>query len=128
MSNDPARILLIEDNKVQARAIQTCLEKDHDVVSASTAEDARAHLNTTTFDLVVVDWGLPGESGLSLVRALREDARLPDLPILMQTGEDRSEHVRDAVKAGVDDYLVKPVYCETLREKVAALLTDSKSS
>jgi len=44
---------------------------------------------------------------------------------MMQTGEDRSEHVREAVEAGVDDCVVKPVYCETLREKVAALLDSS---
>lgn len=125
MSDDQARVLLIEDNKVQARATQTCLGKEHDIVLETSVEDAHARFDAAEFDLVVVDWGLPGKNGLSFVRDLRENPDARDLPIMMQTGEDRSEHVQEAVEAGVDDYVVKPVYCETLREKVAALLDSS---
>ncbi|MFB6272512.1 MAG: response regulator [Salinibacter sp.] len=125
MSDAQARILLVEDNRVQARAAQTCLEKEHDVVLEGSVEDALARFAPSEFDLVIVDWGLPGENGLSFVRDLRENPDVQDLPIMMQTGEDRAENVRKAVEAGVDDYVVKPVYCGTLREKVAALLESS---
>jgi DNA-binding response OmpR family regulator len=125
MSDAQARILFVEDNRVQARATQNCLGKEYDVVLETSVEDALARFFPSEFDLVIVDWGLPGESGISFVRDLREDPDVQDLPIMMQTAEDRAEHVRRAVEAGVDDYVVKPVYCETLREKVAALLESS---
>lgn len=125
MSDAQTRILLVEDNRVQARATQNCLEKEHDVVLKTSVEDALPRFAPSNFDLVIVDWGLPGESGLSFVRDLRANADFQDLPIMMQTGEDRAENVRKAVEAGVDDYVVKPVYCETLREKVTALLESS---
>jgi DNA-binding response OmpR family regulator len=127
MSDDQARVLLIEDNNIQARATQTCLEKEHDVVVEGSVEDVHARFDAMDFDLVIVDWGLPGESGLNFVRDLREDSDVQDLPVMMQTGEDRSEHVRKAVDAGVNDYVVKPVYCGTLREKVASLLESSSA-
>jgi DNA-binding response OmpR family regulator len=125
MSDAQAQILIVEDNKVQARATQNCLGREHDVILETSAEDALARFAPSEFDLVIVDWGLPGENGLSFVRSLRKDPDVQDLPIMMQTGEDRAEHVRKAVEAGVDDYVVKPVYCETLRKKVAALLESS---
>jgi two-component system phosphate regulon response regulator PhoB len=125
MSNTQARILLVEDNRVQARATQNCLGKKHEVVLETSVEDAHARFDPAEFDLVVVDWGLPGESGLSFVRRLRDHPEAQGLPIMMQTGEDRAEHVQKAVAAGVDDYVVKPVYCETLREKADALLASS---
>lgn len=128
MSDGQTRILLIEDNNIQARTTQTCLGKTHDVVLEASVEDAHARFDPATFDLIIVDWGLPGQSGLSFVRDLRENPDVRDLPIMMQTAEARSEHVQKAVEAGVDDYVVKPVYCETLHEKVASLLELSSAS
>ncbi len=125
MSDAQARILLVEDNAVQARATKNCLGKAHEVVLETSAEDAHSRFAPSEFNLIVVDWGLPGKSGLSFVRSLREDPDVQNLPIMMQTGEDRPEHVRSAVEAGIDDYVVKPVYCETLRKKVTVLLESS---
>lgn len=125
MSDTQARILFIEDNKVQARATQHCLGKQYDVVLETSVEDARSRFAPSDFDLVIVDWGLPRENGLSFVHDLQENPSVQNLPIMMQTGEDRAKYVWEAVKAGVDDYVVKPIRCEILREKVAVLLESS---
>lgn len=125
MSDVPPRVLLIEDNSTQARAVQNCLSSEHDVALETSVEDADAQFDVSTFDLVIVDWGLPGQSGLDFVRDLKEDPDVQDLTVMMLTGEDRSEHVQRAVEAGVDDYVVKPIYCGTLRDKVASLLAPS---
>jgi DNA-binding response OmpR family regulator len=122
MSDVQPRLLLIEDNSTQARAVQNCLSNEHDVALETSVEDVTTQLDIPTFDLIIVDWGLPGQSGLGFVRDLKDDPGIQDLPVMMLTGEDRSEHVQRAVEAGVDDYIVKPVYCGTLREKVASLL------
>jgi DNA-binding response OmpR family regulator len=125
MSDAQARILFVEDNKVHARATKNCLGKQHDVILETSVEDALDQFARLDFDLVIVDWGLSGESGLSFVRDLKENFGAEDLPIMMQTGEDRAKYVREAVEAGIDDYVAKPVHCETLREKVAVLLESS---
>ena len=79
---DQARVPLIEDNKVQARATQNCLGKEHDIALETSVEDAHARFDAAEFDLVIVDWGLPGENGLSFVRDLRENPDARDLPII----------------------------------------------
>lgn len=127
MSDAQARILFIEDNKVHARATKNCLGKRHDVVLETSVESALDQFAQLDFDLVIVDWGLSGESGLSFVRDLRENLGAENLSIMMQTGEDRAKYVQEAVEAGIDDYVVKPVHCGTLRKKVEALLESSSA-
>jgi DNA-binding response OmpR family regulator len=125
MNDTQARILLIEGNEVHARATRNCLEKWHDVVLSSSVEETLDRFVPSDFDLLIIDWRLPGESGLSFAHDLQKGLGAEDLPIMMQTSEDRAKYVREAVEAGVDDYVVKPVRCETLRERVALLLEPS---
>jgi two-component system chemotaxis response regulator CheY len=125
MAPPHARILVVEDSRIHARVIQRCLNA-YDLTLTRTAEDAVPILVSESFDLLIVDWGLPEASGLSLVRAVRNDPDVGSLPILMQTAKDRAEHVSEAVQAGVDDYVVKPVNCSQLCAKVSGLLAPER--
>lgn len=126
MSSSPsARVLVVEDSTIHARVIQRCL-RAYDLTLTRTAEDAIPILVSGAFDLLIVDWGLPKANGLSLVRAVRNDPDVGPFPILMQTAKDRAEHVTEAVQAGVDDYIVKPVNCSQLRTKVSGLLSEKQ--
>ena len=124
MSASPPRILAIEDTLVHTRIVKRCLADTYDLAVVASVEEARGQLEREAFDLLLVDWGLPGESGLSFVQDLRGRGREADpVPaIVMLTAEDRQDHVVDAINAGVDDYIVKPLQCQVLRDKVAALV------
>jgi DNA-binding response OmpR family regulator len=114
-------ILAVEDTLVHSRIIERCLNDDYDLTVVKTAEEARDRLDAEQFDLLLVDWGLPGESGLSLIKDLRNGADNNRLPIVMLTAEDRVEHVTEALDAGVNDYVVKPTGCDVLRRKIDGL-------
>lgn len=122
MSASQTRILVVEDSRIHARIIKRCLGEAYDLSVEATAEEAVPLLVGEPFDLLIIDWGLPGASGLSLVRTLRNDYDFREIPILMQTAKDRAQHVTEALDAGVDDYIVKPVNCELLIKKVKTLL------
>ncbi len=123
MSAAPLRILAIEDTLIHTRIVKRCLADACDLATVESAEAARSRLERETFDLLLVDWGLPGESGLSFVRELQRGGEAGPAPaIIMLTAEDREDYVAEAIEAGVDDYIVKPLRCEVLRTKVAALV------
>ena len=68
--------------------------------------------------LIVSDWNMPNMTGLDLLRAVREDMNLKSIPFLMVTAEGQKENVVEAVKAGVNNYIVKPFTPETFNEKL----------
>jgi len=125
MSASRVHILLVEDTFLHARIVQRCLQNDYVLTVEETVEDAYTCLTETPVDLLLVDWSLPGKNGLALVQTVRESDAFGDIPIIMQTGEDREEYVRRALEAGVDDYIAKPIACTTLQEKVANLIPNS---
>ena len=70
------------------------------------------------FDFVVTDWNMPNMNGLELLQAIRGDEELKSLPVLMVTAEALKDNILEAVKAGVNNYIVKPFNAETLKEKI----------
>jgi CheY-like chemotaxis protein len=116
------RILVIEDNRVHTRIVERCLTtggfEDFTIVSSSeqALDCLRDHEG---YDLLIVDWMLPGVSGLDFVRALRDSESFHDIPIIMQTAKDRKEHLDRARAAGVDGYVVKPLQdCASLINQI----------
>ena len=85
------------------------------------AEDGQValkKLKEKDYDFVITDWNMPNMTGLELVEQIRSDGQLKHLPILMVTAEAKKENVIAAIKAGVNNYIVKPFTAETLKEKI----------
>ena len=72
--------------------------------------------------MVLLDWNMPGMSGIEVLRTIRTDSAIHTLPVLMITAETKKEKIMEAVQAGVTDYLVKPFSAQILQEKLEKLL------
>jgi CheY-like chemotaxis protein len=105
------RILIIEDNRTMARIIERGLENEgySDYVLVESAEEAFDALLDRSFDLFLVDWMLPGVSGLDFARLLLNSDTYGNKPIIITTAKDHSDDVREALQVGVDGYIVKPI-------------------
>ncbi len=118
-----SRILVVEDEPAIAELVAINLRHSgHDVVMAAAADAARSAVNAEMPDLVLLDWMLPGESGLSLAKGWRSDARTRELPIIMLTARATEPDLVAALDAGADDYLTKPFSPGELLARIRALL------
>ena len=75
-------------------------------------------LKSGKFDFLVTDWNMPGMDGLTLLKTVRADEDLSDMPVLMVTAEAKREQIVVAAEAGVNGYVVKPFTAATLKEKI----------
>ena len=118
-----AEILVVEDEPQIQELLAVNLEHaGHRVRRAARAEEADAAIRAALPDLVVLDWMLPGESGLALARRLRGDARTRELPIVMLTARAMENDKVSGLEAGADDYITKPFSPRELNARVKALL------
>ncbi|MCA9805078.1 MAG: response regulator transcription factor [Cyanobacteria bacterium HKST-UBA02] len=116
-----AKILLVEDDEVLAEQIASYLAaRGHIVEPVFDGLSAMEMLEAFKYDLLIIDWGLPGLAGVSVVEKLR--ARGEDMAILMLTGKDRIEEKETGFSAGADDYLTKPFDIRELAVRIQALL------
>ena len=118
-----ARILIVEDEEPLTMLLRYNLEAEgYEVDTAARGDDADTRLKESTPDLVVLDWMLPGLSGIELCRRLRARPETRQLPIIMLTARgEESEKVR-GLATGADDYIVKPFSVPELLARVRALL------
>jgi two-component system OmpR family response regulator len=118
------KVLIVEDD-VALRDVLTSLlrESGYGVVSCSSASTALQALGTEEFHLTVIDWMLPGMSGLDLVKRIRQLPKPP--PILMVTAREALSDRVAGLDAGADDYLVKPFKMPELEARVRALIRRS---
>ena len=115
------RILLVEDDRKAAQLLARGLTEEGFVVDlAHSAEAGDAQTAAADHDLLILDWSLPGASGLELCRRLR--ARGMHVPILMLTARDALSDRVMGLNSGADDYLTKPFAFEELLARVRALL------
>jgi len=118
-----AHVLVVEDNPVTLRFLQTALEKNsYRLTLVTTARDAMAALDQELPDLVILDLHLPDIYGLEVCRHLRQCLGGDDIPVLVVTIEDGAEGHAEAVRAGVDDFLRKPILPVELRTRARSLL------
>ena len=116
-------VLVVEDEPAIAELIAMNLRHaGHGVTVVADAESAVAAVDRVLPDLVLLDWMLPGRSGVALARQWRSDARTRELPIIMLTARtDESDRV-SGLDAGADDYLVKPFSMQELMARMRAVL------
>jgi two-component system phosphate regulon response regulator PhoB len=118
-----AEILVVEDEpQIQELIAVNLQHAGHRVRRAASAEEADAAIRAALPDVVVLDWMLPGESGLAFARRLRGDARTRDLPIVMLTARAMESDKVSGLEAGADDYLTKPFSPRELNARIKALL------
>lgn len=115
-----AHILVVDDDTRLRRLIQKYL-KEHGflVTGASSAKNARRHMESLQFDLIVLDVMMPGEDGMSFAGSIRENN---SIPILMLTAMGEAEHRIKGLEQGVDDYMGKPFEPRELLLRVNAIL------
>jgi two-component system, OmpR family, phosphate regulon response regulator PhoB len=118
------RVLLVDDDcHVQTVVAAILRAAGFEVSSVGSAEEAFDHLLHTRVDLLILDWSLPGMSGLELCTRLRGEANdLGRLPILFLTAHSSSQDVRQAFAAGADDFVTKPFRAPELGARVLGLL------
>jgi two-component system phosphate regulon response regulator PhoB len=116
-------ILVVEDEPAILELITVNLvDAGFEVHGAPDAETARARLNEELPALILLDWMLPGQSGLALAKELRADARTKDLPIIMVTARaDEADRIA-GLEAWVDDYVTKPFSPRELKARIKAVL------
>jgi len=119
----PATILVIEDEPAIQELIAVNLAfAGYTVLRAMDGNQAQALINAELPDLILLDWMLPGASGLSVARQLRADARTRLVPIIMLTAKGAEEDKVQGLEAGADDYVTKPFSPKELLARIKAVL------
>jgi len=123
MQTTTARIGVVEDDPGVSRLLALLLrERGHEVATYPCAEDALPVFLEAPPELVIVDRGLPGLDGLSLVQALRERYASTEMSIVLLSGLAGDEEVSEAIQAGADDCLSKPFQQSLLHARIDQLL------
>ncbi|MGK0336950.1 MAG: two-component system chemotaxis response regulator CheY [Candidatus Azotimanducaceae bacterium] len=114
------KILIVDDFSTMRRIIKNLL-RDLGFTNTSEADDGKTALPLLQggdFDFLVTDWNMPGMTGIELLKAVRADAKLSSLPVLMVTAEAKRDQIVEAATAGVNGYVVKPFTAAALKEKI----------
>lgn len=114
------KILIVDDFSTMRRIIKNLL-RDLGFNNTSEADDGNSALpmlKSSNFDFLITDWNMPGMTGIELLKAVRADAKLASLPVLMVTAEAKRDQIVDAAQAGVNGYVVKPFTAGALKEKI----------
>jgi len=117
-------VLIVDDYRTMLRIIRNLLKQldFNNVDEAVDGQEALAKVRAGNFGLVISDWNMAPMTGLDLLKEVRADQRLQNMPFIMITAESKTENVVAAKQAGVSNYIVKPFNAETLREKIEKVL------
>lgn len=114
------KVLIVDDFSTMRRIIKNLL-KDlgfNNTVEADDGNTALPILKAGGIDFLITDWNMPVMQGIDLLKAVRADAELSTLPVLMVTAESKRPQIVAAAEAGVNGYIVKPFNAATLKEKI----------
>jgi len=119
------KILVVDDFSTMRRIVRNLLVElgfsNPLIQEADDGNNALVMLRSQPFDLVVTDWNMPNMTGIDLLRAIRAEASLKGLPVLMVTAENNRDQIIAAAQAGVNGYIVKPFNAVTLKEKLTKI-------
>jgi two-component system chemotaxis response regulator CheY len=129
MLDQNMKILVVDDFSTMRRIIKNIL-KELGYNNVDEADDGKTGLEKLQggggFDFVITDWNMPIMPGIELLRAIRSDAALKGLPVLMVTAEAAKENIVEAVSAGVSNYIVKPFTAAALKERIDLIIAKHK--
>ena len=126
--NPKLKFLVVDDFSTMRRIVKNLLQElgYANIEEADDGATALPMLQAGDFDFLITDWNMPGMPGLDLIKAVRGDAKLAKMPVLMLTAEAKREQIIEAAQAGVNGYVIKPFTAETLKEKLDKILGPGK--
>ena len=123
------RILIVDDS-IAMRRVERSMLADLGLKDVSEASDGLQALKMASegkFDLILLDWKMPGLSGLETVKQLKAIPDLKSVPVLMVTSESLKSKILEAIQAGASNYIIKPFSDELLREKLEPYLSEKST-
>jgi len=119
------KILAIDDSPTMRRIIINTLKRFgyDDVVEAVDGKDALAKMKVERFNFIIADWNMPEMDGFEFVKVIRSMDEFKDIPVLMVTTRSIKEDIMEAMRIGVNNYVVKPFTPETLKQKIDQVLS-----
>lgn len=114
------KVMVVDDFATMRRIVRNILKQIgfSDITEADDGKSAYNQLKREKVDLLLCDWNMPEMSGLELLNKVRADDDLKDIPFVMVTAEAQKQNIIEAVKAGVNSYIVKPFTADTVIEKL----------
>lgn len=114
------KILVVDDFSTMRRIVRNILKQlgYSNIEEAEDGDVALTRLKLDRYGLVISDWNMPNMTGIELLKNIRSDSALKDIPVLMVTAEAKQENVIVAIQSGVNNYIVKPFTAEVLKEKI----------
>jgi two-component system chemotaxis response regulator CheY len=118
------RFLVVDDSSTMRRIIINTLNKlgYQDIIEASNGREGMDRVSDGAVDLVITDWNMPEMNGIDFIRSLRALEGKQQLPVLMVTTNAAKDDIVEALRAGVNNYVVKPFTPYTIKEKIDAVL------
>ena len=126
MSKTQTHVLVVDDESSIREMIQYALEKaDLSVATAADSHEALLAINNRRPDIILMDWMMPGVSGIELTRRLRRESYTEDIPIIMLTAKVAEDDKVAGLEAGTDDYVIKPFSPRELLARIKAVMRRS---
>jgi len=118
------KVLVVDDFASMRRVIKGALKQMGFtmIIEAEDGNDALKQLKKEEIGLILSDWNMPRMTGIDLLKAVKSDEGLKDIPFVMVTAEGQKDNVVDALQAGVDNYIMKPFTPESLEQKIKKVL------
>lgn len=116
------KIVVIDDSKVQLRALSELMKNRYEVVTASTGRGGIEMLRQDGADLVLLDYSMPGLDGKETLKILRKHEKTKNIPVIFITGDDDKEDIVEVLKLHPQGYLLKPVKPERLFQAIEEVL------
>ena len=117
------RILIVDDSASLRRIVRQALSIfELEILEAESAKAAHAQLAQGVVDLILLDWHMPEQDGLSFFLELQQQERFKNIPVIMLTAEDHKDSMLQAIRTGIRHYLTKPFTHEDLLVRVVQIL------
>jgi two-component system, chemotaxis family, chemotaxis protein CheY len=119
------RIMVVDDSRQIRRHVgRTLLEFGHETLEAEHGQICLDLLCTEQVDVILLDWNMPVMDGLETLKAIKNDANLKNIKVIMMTTENKDEKIELALQSGADEYIMKPLTKEVISEKLESLNDD----
>jgi two-component system chemotaxis response regulator CheY len=120
------RFLVIDDSMPMRRIVANVLARlgHTNVLLAANGREALKRMESEPVDFVITDWFMPEMSGLEVVRRMREKDSTRDVPVVIITGNAARSDVTEAVRLGVNGYVLKPFTAETLKDRISSICSE----